>query len=312
VTIFFLLVALAAFGGSAYFVLAALTVRQKQTAISLNRARNYGGAGHLIRERELAKNVSKRLFAPGVQRLTRIALKLPGAASPQEIRKRISAAGLENSLTPQTFLALKSGLTGGTLLLGLILGLTGILPSVMGVMIGFGGAAICFIAPDYYLGLKTRRRREDINIALPDILDLLTVSVEAGLGFDAAVLKITEKMHGPLLEELKTLTHEMRMGESRQQALKNLGERLDLPSMLSFTRSIIQADQLGISLARVLRVQAHDLRNKRQMAAEEKAMKAPIKMLFPTVLFIFPAMFIVILGPAMMTLLKMFSGGSGG
>ncbi len=101
------------------------------------------------------------------------------------------------------------------------------------------------------------------------------------------------------------------MGESRQQALKNLGERLDLPSMLSFTRSIIQADQLGISLARVLRVQAHDLRNKRQMAAEEKAMKAPIKMLFPTVLFIFPAMFIVILGPAMMTLLKMFSGGGG-
>jgi tight adherence protein C len=308
VTFFLLLVAVAAFGGAAYFVLDALTVRQRQTSVSLNRARTYGGA-QMIRDRELAKNVSKRLLAPGIHRLTRIATHLPGAASPAEIRKRISAAGLEGKLSPQTFLALKSGLTGGMFLLGLFVGLTGILPAIAGVMLGFGGAAICFIAPDYYLGMKTRRRREDINIALPDILDLLTVSVEAGLGFDAAVIKITEKMKGPLLEELKNLSHEMRMGESRQQALKNLGERLDLPSMLSFTRSIIQADQLGISLARVLRVQAHDLRNKRQMAAEEKAMKAPIKMLFPTVLFIFPAMFIVILGPAMMTLLKMFSGG---
>jgi tight adherence protein C len=306
VTLLLLLVAVVAFGGAAYFVLDALTVRQRQTAVSLNRARTYGGA-QMIRDRELAKNVSKRLLAPGIHRLTRIATHLPGAASPAEIRKRISAAGLDGKLSPQTFLALKSGLTGGTLLVGLVIGLTGILPAIVGLAVGFGGAAICFIAPDYYLGLKTRRRREDINIALPDILDLLTVSVEAGLGFDAAVVKITEKMRGPLLEELKNLSHEMRMGESRQQALKNLGERLELPSMLSFTRSIIQADQLGISLARVLRVQAHDLRNKRQMAAEEKAMKAPIKMLFPTVLFIFPAMFIVILGPAMLTLTKMLS-----
>jgi tight adherence protein C len=309
VSLLFLLVAAVAFGGAAYLVLAVLTVRQKQTAVSLNRARTYGGA-HMLRDRELAKNVSRRLLAPGVHRLTRIATRLPGAASPQEIGKRLSAAGLESKLSPQTFLALKSGLTGGMVLFGIFLAATGVVPSLLGVMVGLGGAAIAFIAPDYYVGMKTRRRREDINIALPDILDLLTVSVEAGLGFDAAVMKITEKMRGPLLEELKNLTHEMRMGESRQQALKNLGDRLDLPAMISFTRSIIQADQLGISLARVLRVQANDIRNKRQMAAEEKAMKAPIKMLFPTVLFIFPAMFIVILGPAMMTLLKMFSGGT--
>jgi tight adherence protein C len=307
-SLLFLLIAAVTFGGAAYLVLSVLTVRQKQTAVSLNRARTYGG-GQLLRDRELAKNVSKRLLTPAMHRLTRIATRLPGAASPQEIRKRLAAAGLDSKISPQTFLALKSGLTGGMLLLGIFVGVSGILPAIAGVMLGFGGAAIAFIAPDYYVGMKTRRRREDINIALPDILDLLTVSVEAGLGFDAAVMKITEKMRGPLLEELKSLTHEMRMGESRQQALKNLGDRLELPAMVSFTRSIIQADQLGISLARVLRVQANDIRNKRQMAAEEKAMKAPIKMLFPTVLFIFPAMFIVILGPAMMTLLKMFSGG---
>jgi tight adherence protein C len=305
---YLLLLAVGAFGLAAYFVLDALTVKQKQTAVSLNRARTYGGVSGL-RERDLARNVSRRLLAPGVQKLTRIGARLPGAASPDVLRKRIAAAGLEGRITPQTFLACKSGLTLGTVLLGLMLGFTGILPAIAGLGIGFAGGAICFIAPDYYLGLKTRRRREDINIELPDVLDLLTVSVEAGLGFDSAVAKIAEKMRGPLIEEMKVFLREMQLGESRAGALKSLSDRLDLPSMVSFTRSIIQADQLGISLARVLRVQAHDLRNKRQMAAEEKAMKAPIKMLFPTVLFIFPAMFIVILGPAMMTLMKQFSSG---
>ncbi len=304
---YLLLLAVAAFGLAAYFVLDALTVKQKQTAVSLNRARTYGGVSGL-RDRELARNVSRRLIAPSVARLTRIGSRLPGAASPDVLRARIATAGLEAKISPQTFLALKSGLTGGMFLVGLFLGLTGIVPMMMGLGIAFAGGALCFIAPDYYLGLKTRRRREDINISLPDILDLLTVSVEAGLGFDSAVAKISEKMRGPLVDELKVFLHEMRMGESRAGALKSLSDRIELPSMVSFTRSIIQADQLGISLARVLRVQAHDLRNKRQMAAEEKAMKAPIKMLFPTVLFIFPAMFIVILGPAVMTLMKEFSG----
>jgi tight adherence protein C len=304
--VIFLLIAIGAFGLAAYFVLDALTVKQRQSAISLNRARTYGGVSGL-RDRELARTVSTRLIAPSLHRLTRIGARLPGAASPAVIEKRLAAAGLEGTLTPQNFLALKSGLTGGVFLLGLILGSIGVVPMAAGFAIAFAGGAICFIAPDYYLGKKTRARLEEINITLPDILDLLTVSVEAGLGFDAAVAKISEKMKGPLIDEMKVFLHEMRMGESRQGALKNLSDRLDLPSVLSFTRSIIQADQLGISLARVLRVQAHDLRNKRQMAAEEKAMKAPIKMLFPTVIFIFPAMFIVILGPAMMTLLKTFS-----
>jgi tight adherence protein C len=305
--VLFLLLAVAAFGLAAYLVLDALTIKRKQTAVSLNRARTYGGVTG-VRDYELAKNVTRRLIAPGVHRLTRIGTRLPGTASPQEIRRRIAAAGLEAKLTPQHFLALKSGLTGGAFLLGILLGSIGIVPAMAGFALAFAGGAICFIAPDYYLSMKTRRRLEDINIGLPDILDLLTVSVEAGLGFDSAVAKISERMGGPLIEEMKVFLHEMRMGESRAGALKNLSDRLELPSMVSFTRSIIQADQLGISLARVLRVQAHDLRNKRQMAAEEKAMKAPIKMLFPTVLFIFPAMFIVILGPAMMTLMKQFSG----
>ena len=140
----------------------------------------------------------------------------------------------------------------------------------------------------------------------PDALDLLAVSVEAGLGFDGAIAKITEHMEGPLADEFSLTLGEMRIGESRQDALKRMADRVDAPELSSFTRAIIQADQLGTSLGRILRVQAADSRLRRQAAAEEKAMKAPIKMLFPTVLFIFPAIFLVILGPAFMNLEKVF------
>src|SRR5918995_1572209 len=168
--------------------------------------------------------------------------------------------------------------------------------------LGFGG----FLIPGFIVGMRGRKRREELRAQLPDALDLLAVSVEAGLGFDGAVAKLTEHMDGALAEEFSLTLGEMRIGESRHDALKKLAQRASAPEVGSFCRAIIQADQLGISLGRLLRVQATDSRLKRQAAAEEKAMKSPIKMLFPTVIFIFPAMFIVILGPAMLNLMKIF------
>jgi len=135
-------------------------------------------------------------------------------------------------------------------------------------------------------------------------LDLLAVSVEAGMGFDGAVAKLVEQMNGPLIEEFELTLSEMRIGETRQDALKKMAERVGTPEISGFVRAIVQADQFGISLGRILRVQAADTRLRRQAAAEERAMKAPIKMLFPTVLFIFPAMFLVILGPAFINISK--------
>ena len=129
--------------------------------------------------------------------------------------------------------------------------------------------------PDYYLSMKTKARKEDLVSQMPDVLDLLTVSVEAGLGFDAAIAKVCERMKGPLVEEFRIVLHEMRIGEARSKALKNFADRLDMNETTTFARSIIQADQLGISLARILRVQGQDMRHRRQMAAEERAMKAP-------------------------------------
>jgi tight adherence protein C len=155
--------------------------------------------------------------------------------------------------------------------------------------------------------VRARKRQEAVAGELPDALDLLAVSVEAGLGFDGAVSKLVEHMDGPLIDEFEMALSEMRVGEGRAEALKRMAERVPAHEMSTFVRAIVQADQLGISLGRLLRVQAQDARDKRQAAAEEKAAKAPIKMLFPLVLFIFPAMFIVILGPAFLNLAKIFT-----
>ena len=261
-----------------------------------------------MRESELTRDVTNRLIAPMVRRFAALATKLPMTQSPDDIRRRLISAGLGHRLTPTTFLAIKGAGVAGSVFLGLLLAGSGLLPVGNGLIFALIGGGIAFIAPDFIVGRMIRTRRAGMLVQLPEVLDLLCVSVEAGLGFDAAMARITERSQGPLLEELSIVLHEMRIGESRVQALKNFSDRLDMAETTSFARSIIQAEQLGMSLARILKVQAQDSRQKRQMWAEEKAMKAPIKMLFPTVIFIFPAMFIVILGPAMLQLMKLFKG----
>src|ERR687884_154371 len=199
----------------------------------------------------------------------------------------------------------KGRLAGVGLVLGAMLG--GAVSGGVGVVVfGLAIGGIGFIGPDFVVSSRARKRRESIKAQLPDALDLLAVSVEAGLGFDGAISKLTEHMEGPLPEEFGLTLNEIRIGESRQTALKNMGERVGAPELSAFVRAVVQAEQLGISLGRILRVQAADSRLRRQAAAEEKAMKAPIKMLFPTVIFIFPSMFLVILGPALMNLGKLF------
>jgi tight adherence protein C len=165
---------------------------------------------------------------------------------------------------------------------------------------------IGFVGPSQVVAMRARRRQEAVASDLPDALDLLAVSVEAGLGFDGAIAKLIEHMNGPLIDEFEYALGEMRIGEARADALKRMAQRVAAPEMASFVRAIVQADQLGISMGRLLRVQAADTRSKRQDAAEERAMKAPIKMLFPMVIFIFPAMFLVILGPAFLNLGQIF------
>jgi tight adherence protein C len=293
--------------GAAYMLLAGLTVRQREIAVSVRRARRYGTRDH--REIVTRRSVNDRLVGPLTDKLAGVTLRLLPKTDPQQVHNRLLAAGLGQSMTPQMYLAIKGGLVTLFGAGGLLLLVTGIMPGATGLMVALGGGAIGFIAPDFYINSRVRGRKDVMQAELPNVLDLLCVSVEAGLGFDAALVKLSERMEGPLVDEFNLVLHEMRIGESRAAALKNLSDRVEVPEVAQFCRAIVQADQLGIALSRILRVQSHDMRIRRQLAAEEKAMKAPIKMLFPTVLFIFPAMFVVALGPAALNLMKAFSGG---
>jgi len=163
------------------------------------------------------------------------------------------------------------------------------------------GLVVGFKAPDFYLSNKAGKRANEVLNALPDALDLLTISVEAGLGFDAAIVKMTEKMKGALAEEFKRAAAEQRIGKSRQESLRGIVQRVEQKELQNFISAIIQADQLGVSMSKVLRIQSEQLRLERRQRAEERAAKAPVMIMLPTIGCIFPALFIVILGPAALT-----------
>ena len=297
-----LIIAVACLAGAVFLAGEVATLPSRERARSMRRATTYG----FIRIASPLDNqrLRERAFEPLRETFAKWVLKVNPRTSMEAISLRLLGAGLGRRLSPTGFLAAKGFLAVGGALMGvLIVSATGSgLGLLFMVALGAGG----FIAPDYFVSLKAKGRRETIRADLPDALDLLAVSVEAGLGFDGAIAKLTEHMEGPLAEEFGLSLGEMRIGESRADALKRMSERVDAPELSSFTRAIIQADQLGTSLGRILRVQAADTRMRRQAAAEERAMKAPIKMLFPTVLFIFPAMFLIILGPAFLNLEKIF------
>jgi tight adherence protein C len=299
-----LLLVLAVFclAGAAFLIGDLVTLPSRQRYLSVRRAATYGRME--VPSGTPEEGMRERIVGPAGEWLARWALRVNPRTSTDTVGRRLMAAGLGFRLSPTSFLAIKAFLALGGLFLGSLLGSSrGMLGVVMGsLMVG----ALGFLGPDYAITLKARGRKERIRAELPDALDLLAVSVEAGLGFDASLAKINEHMDGALAEEFGLTLSEMRIGESRGEALKRLAERVDAQELSAFTRALIQADQLGTSLGRILRVQAADARLRRQAAAEEKAMKAPIKMLFPTVLFIFPAMFLVILGPAILNVQKLF------
>lgn len=299
-----LVIASLCLGAAAYLVAELVTVPARERALSFARAVSYGRRW-ARRERQPEESLRERALLPAMEKLAKLVLRINPKASVEEITLRLLSAGLGRRVSPTAFLALKGGAAIGGALLGLLLGLP--IGGAVAVFFALAGGAVGFIGPDMVVNAKARARQERMRADLPDALDLLAVTVEAGLGFDAAVAKLVEQMEGPLAEELTLMLNEIRIGESRQEALKKLADRTSVPEVGAFCRAIIQADQFGISLGRILRLQAIDTRNRRQVAAEERAMKAPVKMLFPTVAFIFPAMFIVILGPAFLNLAKILS-----
>ena len=294
-----LMLAVLSLGFAAFLVGEVATLPQRRRELSLKRAAGYG-ARTREDENELPR-FKERVVVPAVDKLASVALRLNPKASVETIGARLIAAGLATRIQASQFLAIKSGAAAA----GIVIGLAGAAASpVAGFLLVPSLAGLGFFMPDTFLTMRIKARRERIRAELPDALDLLAVSVEAGLGLDGAIAKLTEHMEGALVEEFALTLGEMRIGEARPDALKKLADRVPAPELAAFVRSVLQADQLGISLGRILRVQAADSRLRRQAAAEEKAMKAPIKMLFPTAIFIFPAMFVVVLGPAVLNITK--------
>jgi tight adherence protein C len=292
----------------AFFLLMDIaTLPARERAGSVRRAVGYG-KNRVVSSSSVLDDGSfrDRALLPMKTGLARVVLRITPRASVETVSNKLLRAGLNRKVSPTTYLASKAvlcfvGFVGGQVFASI----AGALAS-KALLLGIAFAFVGFMVPDVFVTLKTRGRKEVLRAELPDALDLLAVSVEAGLGFDGAISKLTEHMDGPLADEFALALGEMRIGESRQNALTKMMHRVETPEFSAFVRAIIQADQLGISLGRILKVQASDTRNRRQLAAEERAMKAPIKMLFPTVIFIFPAMFIVILGPAFMNLSELF------
>jgi tight adherence protein C len=297
-----LIVASACLAGFVYVVAEFVTLPERERRSLVRRAAGYGAVG-VRGPRDERLSLRQRLLGPASARLAALILRVNRRESHAQAQQRLLAAGM-GAVSTSGFLAAKAFFGALGALIGLAVWISS--GSIMGFLLMLALAAGGYTAPGYVVGVRARRRRDEVQAALPDALDLLAVSVEAGLGFDAAISKLTEHMHGPLIDELALALSEMRVGEARADALKKLSSRVDSPELAAFVRAIIQADQLGISLGKILRVQAVDTRLKRQATAEEKAMKAPIKMLFPTVIFIFPAMFIVVLGPALINLGKLF------
>ncbi len=236
-------------------------------------------------------------------------VKLAGSLLPKSlldgVERKLVIAG--EPMTMNGFLTMVVIATGGATALGLMVIVA--MGSGIGLMqIGIlGGLALLgFYLPFHIVTSRARQRQHAIVKSLADAFDLITTCVEAGLGLDAALSRVAEKVEGPFAQELSRSLRDISLGKARRDALKELGERTQVPDLMQFTNAVVQAETMGSSVGTVLRVQADQLRVKRRQRAEEQAYKAPVKMLFPLVLFVFPTLFIVILGPAIITIMQGF------
>lgn len=256
---------------------------------------------------ELNKPFGERVLSPGMGKLTGLGRRFTPQDQADRIRHKLDLAGNPANWDVDRVIAFKVlGLFGGGVL-GLILGAAwgGFLPAI-GVAIGL--ALVGYYGPNMAVHQKAYNRSDQIRKDLPDALDLLTISVEAGLAFDAALSQVARNTSGPLADEFFRVLQEMQIGMGRTEAMRALGERSDVEELRSFVTAMVQADAFGIPIANVLRVQAKEMRIKRSQRAEEMAQKVPVKILFPLIFCILPCLFIVVLGPAAITIYESFVG----
>jgi tight adherence protein C len=252
-----------------------------------------------LEEIELSQPFSQRVIMPIMRRLGEVSSRFTPQHVVEQTRIRLELAGNPGRIDAATFLVLHfvaAGLFGGIVFLLSLFSKTFSLPIKLVIVLAF--TLLGYFFPDLWIRTKINSRQKQVRKAMPDALDLLTICVEAGLGFDAAMSKVNEKWDNELSLAFGRVIREIQLGKLRRDALRDMSDRLGLAEMTSFVAAVIQSEMLGVSMAKVLRIQSDQMRVKRRQHAEEEAHKAPIKMIFPMGLFIFPALMIVLLTPA--------------
>lgn len=260
-----------------------------------------------LEELELQQPFYQRVIVPAAKSVLTLLGKYGPKQSAERLRVNLQQAGNPGGITPAMFVGLRVVLA---LALGGIVTLVTFqsMPLSQALMYSAVGFVLGYMLPVMWLGRQISQRKHNITKALPDALDLLCISVEAGLAFDLALQRVTQKWDDELSREFKRVLQDIRLGRTRREALKDLAQRTGVEDVQTFTAAIIQADQLGVSMSKILRLQSDQMRVRRRQRAEEKAQQAPVKMLFPLVFLIFPALFVVILGPAVPRIMNAFGG----
>ena len=292
-----------AIGGGLWAVLS--TADDKATVrASLRQLEGYEVAN--VRDQELIKPVRERTVVPVVDRLVGIARRYSPDGYVEKVRARMTSAGIYNPDAADRFMALRVVLIAmvplAIILVFGVLAMSGMMAIALAALL----SALLVLGPDAILSRKVEDRKGQIARKLPDVLDLLVISVEAGLGFEQALDRTVAAVPGPLTQEFGRMLGEVRAGASRADAMRAMEQRCDVPELRSFVLAILQADTFGVSIGRVLRAQADEMRIKRRQRAQEMAQKAPVKMMIPMVFCVFPALFIVVIGPAAISISNAF------
>jgi tight adherence protein C len=258
---------------------------------------------------EMEPSFGNRVLVPLLDRFVGIGRRFTPADHNDRVRQKLERAGNPPGWTVDRVTSLKVVGFGGMLGISILLSIVAGTALGLSLLMVVGGAVAGYFAPNMYLYQKGADRADQMRKTFPDALDLLTISVEAGLGFDAALSHVAKNVEGPLADEFARVLQEMQIGLGRAGALRALGERTTLEEMRGFVSAMVQADAFGIPIGKVLRVQSSEIRVKRRQRAEEQAQKLPVKILFPLILFILPCLFIVVLGPAAISIVETFSNG---
>ncbi|WP_182375866.1 type II secretion system F family protein [Nocardioides sp. WS12] len=265
-----------------------------------------GQAGHELAE-EADRSFADRIIDPMQERALILGRRMTGADKADRIRRKLDFAGNPRGWSVDRVVSLKVLFAVVLPICLLAYGLLLSLAPAWLVVLAIGGTVLGFFVPDLYLYQAAAKRADKIKRGLADAVDLLTISVEAGLGFDAAVQQVARNTDGPIAEEFSRVLREMQLGLGRSEALRSMGARSNVEDLHTFVGSMVQADAFGIPIGQVLRVQATEIRTKRRQYAEEKAQQVPVKIMIPLILFILPCLFVVVMGPAVLTAMDNFN-----